>query len=286
MRYWLTLGLAMLTAKVAAQGLPGTDVWLARIEGGLPAAPVRISDGDGYNNQPHFSPEGKVIWYTREMPGAENPQTDIAAFDVASSATAMLTDSEESEYSPTPVPGGQAISVIRVEADQRQRLWSIDVDSGKAHVIFPDIEPVGYHAWFSPQDVAMFILGETFTLQTARLGKAGATLAASNIGRSLRVHPVSGEVLFVDKNPAPWRIAAWDPVTAGLRQVVALFPGSEDFTVDGDGNYWTGNGSKLYRFKPDDERWMLMADFSAQGVRHISRLAVHLQSGQIALVGE
>jgi hypothetical protein len=65
-----------------------------------------------------------------------------------------------------------------------------------------------------------------------------------------------------------------------------LFPGGEDFTVDVAGAYWTGNGSKLYKRSSTDSRWKLMADFSAHGITGISRLAVHLESGKIALVSE
>lgn len=281
----LLLTLAM-TANAVAQGLPGTDIWLADIENGLPAMPIRISDGGGYNNQPHFSADGQVIYYTREMPGDVAAQTDIAAFNVATSGTVMVTDTAESEYSPTPVPGREALSFIRVEADQRQRLWAVGLPDGGMELLFPAIEPVGYHAWFSERDVALFILGETFTLQTARLGADHATRVADHIGRSIRRHPQSGEVLFVDKGVEPWQIAALDPETGLTRRVMPLFPGSEDFTIDSSGDYWTGNRSKLYRRSAGDARWQLMADFSAFGIDNISRLAVHSGRGKIALVGD
>jgi hypothetical protein len=111
-------------------------------------------------------------------------------------------------------------------------------------------------------------------------------LVADNIGRSLRRHPVSGEILFVDKNSEPWEIAAYDPDTTITRLVMPLFPGSEDFTIDANGAYWTGNGSKLYRRTQVEDRWELVADFSNSGVGRISRLAINLKSGQIALVSD
>ena len=98
----------------------------------------------------------------------------------------LLTHTTESEYSPTPIPGGEALSVIQVEPDQKQRLWSINLLDGKMNVLFPDVEPVGYHVWFSDREVAMFILGDSFTLQTASLDSSGSRLVADNIGRSLR----------------------------------------------------------------------------------------------------
>ena len=153
--------LAMTTALSAlAQALPTTDIWLVKIENGTPGTTVKISDGSGYNNQPHFSHDGSVIYYTREMPGDTATQTDIAAFQVHTSATSMLTHTSESEYSPTPIPGREALSVIQADLEQKQLLCSIDLLNGEVKVLFPDIEPVGYHVWFSDAEVAMFILGQ------------------------------------------------------------------------------------------------------------------------------
>ena len=287
----IMLGVALFSmvfsGSTFAQALPATDLWLAKIENNLPGDPVKISQGDGYNNQPHFSENGSIIYYTREMPVDDaSAQTDIAAFDTSTSSTRMVNNTPESEYSPTPIPGRNALSVIQADLNQKQYLYAIDIVSGKMEQLLSDVEPVGYHAWISDQEVAMFILGDSFTLQTARLDTTGTSLVADNIGRSLRRHPVSGEILFVDKNIEPWEIAAYNPETTTIRSVMPLFPGCEDFTIDANGAYWTGNGSKLYRRSPVDKRWELVADFSSFGVGRISRLAINLQSGQIALVSD
>jgi len=287
----VTSSLVILTmtfvGNAFAQELPETDLWLTKIENGIPGNPVKISTGNGYNNQPHFSDDGSTIYFTREMPGGDaTTQTDIAAFCTKTSITTMVNQTPESEYSPTPVPGRSALSVIQVEPDQKQRLWAIDVTSGKMDLLLADAEPVGYHAWINNMEVAMFILGETFTLHTASLDKKDTRLVASNIGRSIRKHPMTNEVLFVDKNQEPWQVAALDSETNVARAVMPLFPGNEDFTIDKEGSYWTGNGSKLYKRSPGGKSWMLMADYKSLGVDHISRLAINLHSGQIAFVSD
>ena len=283
----LTLFAMTITGNAFAQALPATDLWLVKIENGVPGQPVKISEGNGYNNQPHFSENGSVIYYTREIPAEDsNAQTDIAAFDTATSTTRMVNNTPESEYSPTPIPGRDALSVIQADLKQKQYLYAIDIGSGEMELLLPDVEPVGYHAWVNDQELAMFILGDSFTLQTARLNTAGTTLIADNIGRTLRKHPETGEILFVDKNSEPWQIAAFNPETTDIRAVMPLFPASEDFTIDATGTYWTGNGSKLYRRTPTRQGWELMADYSESGIRRISRLAINLQSGQIALVSD
>lgn len=275
----------LFTTSVFAQALPKTDLWLAKVIDGIPVNPVKISPAGGYNNQPHFSGDGSLIFYTREQAGKDGiSQTDIAAFRPQTKSTNMLNKSPESEYSPTPIPGRQAVSVIKAELDQKQRLWAINVNNGNMELLLPDVEPVGYHTWINATDVAMFILGESFTLQLATLRQNGTRQVADNIGRSLRTHPQTNEVLFVDKNQEPWQIAAYDPETDVTRLLIPLFPGSEDFTIDKKGNYWTGNGSKLYKRSSMDKRWNLVVDFKGYGVNQISRLATHLDSGQIAFV--
>ena len=286
----IPLGLSLIAMAFSittfAQGLPATDLWLAKIENGIPTAPAKINQGSGYNNQPHFSDDGSVVYYTREMPGDTEAQTDIAAYDTNTSKTRMVNNTLESEYSPTPIPGRNALSVIQADLNQKQYLYSIDIASGEMELLLPDVEPVGYHVWVNDEEVAMFILGDSFTLQTARLGTPGTTQIADNIGRSLRLHPDSGEILFVDKKSEPWNIAAFNPETASTRIVMPLFPGNEDFTIDAQGTYWTGNRSKLYQRKPTDTRWQLVIDYSSAGVGKISRLAINLQSGQFALVSD
>ena len=50
--------------------------------------------------------------------------------------------------------------------------------------LFADVEPVGYHAWINDSEVAMFILGDSFTLQTARLDAKGSKLYKRSPGDS------------------------------------------------------------------------------------------------------
>ncbi len=279
--------LLLCAESVFSQSLPPTNIWLAPLSNGVPGQPTKINPTGGYNNQPHFSTDDTVIYYTREIPGEEGvSQTDIAVFHLATNTTSMLTQTTESEYSPTPIPGQNALSVVQVEADQKQRLWAISTDTGEMELILPHAEPVGYHAWLNDHEVAMFILGDSFTLHIGSIGVNESRKVADNIGRTLRKHSHHDGLLFVDKNTEPWQIATYVPATNNISSVMPLFPASEDFTLDGNGNYWTGNGSKLYRRGAGAGRWELMADFSANGVSNISRLAINSGNDKIALVSE
>ncbi|NNE04568.1 MAG: hypothetical protein HKN15_02470, partial [Xanthomonadales bacterium] len=259
---------AVLASSVAsAQSLPETHLWLLELGSANHSAPVRITSSTGYHNQPAFSPDGQALFYTCERTGG---QTDICRYDIAEQRIHEIHQSAESEYSPTPIPGQHALSVIRVEADARQRLWRIPLDGGKTTVLWPQVAPVGYHAWLDESTAMLFILGETFDLHLAETGTQGSRRIYSNIGRTLRKHPLTGAGLFVDKNQEPWAITSLDAQSGHTEVVIKLLPGVEDFEVDSSGRFWIGYGSKLYRSAPTGHGWLLEMDLSEWGVSGIT----------------
>ena len=119
-----------IRARLSAQAAPPpTDIFLAPLsmKDGVPVVgtPVNITHQPGYDNQPWFTPDSRSMLFTSAR---GETQTDIYRFDVASRATTRVTQTPESEYSATGMPGGQRFSVIRVEADMTQRLWSFAND--------------------------------------------------------------------------------------------------------------------------------------------------------------
>src|SRR5205085_5230181 len=110
----------------------------------------------GYGNQPSFLPDSRAILYTSRR---EDGQSDIYRYDIGSAATTGVTTTPESEYSATVMPGGRRFSVIRVEKDSTQRLWSFALDGSDPRIVVESLKPVGYHAWLDATTLAMFVLG-------------------------------------------------------------------------------------------------------------------------------
>ena len=76
--------------------------------------------------------------------------------------------SPESEYSATPMPGRNAISVIRVGT----RLNAAALERAPRRIarrasVLERIKPVGYHTWANDTLLALFVLGSPNTLQLA-----------------------------------------------------------------------------------------------------------------------
>ncbi len=274
----------LLSAPAPAGAQAGTDIWLAslaerggRLEVGVP---VNITRRPGYDNQPYFTADGAGLLFTRIAEG----QADIVRYDVAAATMAPVTRTPESEYSATPMPGGAAISVIRVEADSTQRLWRFPAEGSPA-VIFADIAPVGYHAWTDASTAVLFVLGQPATLQVADTRTGSARVVAQDIGRSIQSIPGRRTVSFVQRTASGMRVDELDPQTDGIRPLIAARPGGEFHAWTPGGVLLMGEGARLFAWAPGAADWTLVADFGDLGLR-LSRLAVSPSGDRIALVSD
>lgn len=267
---------------------PDTDIFLAGLiivsddSLGL-EAPLNITSRVGYDNQPQFTADGQAILYTSDRDG----QTDIFRYSLTGARTERVTDTPESEYSATPIPGSDAFSVIRVEADSAQRLWSFRADGSEPTLLFPEIAPVGYHAWSDESAAAMFVLGQPPTLQFASLGGRETRIIAESVGRSIHRIPGTDRISFVHKRgEGDWWITALDPGSGELQPLIATLPGAEDYAWLRDGRVLMGQGSVLYVARPGVTDWTAVEDLSLAGLGDITRLAVGGTRPHLAIVAQ
>ena len=130
----------------------------------------------------------------------DDGQSDIYRYDIATHETTRLTGEPESEYSATMMPGGRRFSVIRVERDSTQRLWSFALDGSDPRLVLRTIKPVGYQAWLDADHVAVYVLGQPATLQLVDVRTEHADTVARDIDRSLSPmgEGAGGAVSFVE----------------------------------------------------------------------------------------
>jgi len=246
--------------------------------------PNKITDWNGYNNQPFFLPDNKNLFYTSIR---EDKQADIFRYDVTRQVNERLTFDPESEFSPTLTPDGKFFSVIRVEADNTQRLWKFPLDKVAPVLVLKDIKPVGYHCWIDQNKVALFILGQPNTLQIVDVNTGRAEVVAQNIGRTLRLIPKQDKLSFVHKVSAQeWVIKAVDLKTRQISTVIKTLPGSEDYAWTPSGILLATREAKIYKWDPQkDSDWVQVADLSGAGLKTLTRLAVSPKSDWLAVVG-
>ena len=277
----------------ASQGAAGTDIHLIalsmRDSAVVVGAPVNITARPGYDNQPAFTPDGRSLLYTSIRADA---QADIHRYDLATRATTRITTTTESEYSATVMPGARRISVIRVEADSTQRLWSFLLDGTDPQLVLADIKPVGYHAWASDSVLALFVLGSPATLQVASARTGSARTVARGIGRSIHRIPGTAAISFVEKqSDSVWVIRRLDPATDAITTLVRTRPRAEDYAWAPDGSIYMADGNRLFRWKafPGStgavSEWKEVAAFADPALQRLSRLAVSPTGDWLAIVG-
>jgi Tol biopolymer transport system component len=264
----------------------GPDIWIAELtagEGDVIALgePRNLTDRPGYDNQPHFLPDGDLL-FTRQ----EGERTDIWRWRAADDRLEPVTRTDpESEYSPTPLPTGDGFSAVRVEADSTQRLWRFALDGSGATVLLPDVAPVGYHAWVSPDTVALFVLGEPATLQVAAVSGGAVEQKASDIGRSLQRVPGRHAFSYVQNEADGTRIRILDLAGDVTEEVATGIAGGDFHAWTPDRVLLQANGGRLLRWHPSMGHWMPVADLSERGLT-LSRLAVSPDGRWLAFVAE
>lgn len=270
---------------------PGTEVYLAPLERahngnqiGI-GEPQDITRRPGYDNQPAFMGDERAVYYTSVR---HDGQADIYRYDIAAHSTTRITATPESEYSATYMPAAR-FSVVRVEPDSTQRLWSFAINGTDPRLVIRSVKPVGYHAWLDPNHVAAYVLGTPATLQVVELPGEHVDTVARDIGRSLAtvgrgivsfVQPRAGggftlHEVQLDRSGRPH-----------VRSLVAL-PDSAEYVVWLNGGAaLTASGSTIYLLKPGTTTWTKVADFSDKRIHDITRLALSPNGHWLAFVAD
>jgi hypothetical protein len=244
---------------------------------------TRLTDRDGYDNQPHFLTDGEAVLYTSIDAAG---QADIHRIDLTTlRATRVTNSAPESEYSATPMPGGARFSAIRVEADSAQRLWSFRLDGTDARPVIEGLRPIGYHAWVDSTLVVVFVLGDPATLRLVDPARGEASTLARDIGRAIQRIPGRRAVSFVQREgDAPGRIMSYDVGTGAVAPLINELEGNEYHAWTPSGVLVSARGATLVQWTPGDESWRDVADLASYGIGAISRLAVSPRGGRMVVV--
>lgn len=279
---------------------PATEVYLAPLTTG--ATPgfgigpwINISNNAGYDNQPSFLPDSSGLLFSSNRDGK---QTDIYRYDSASKKLSQVTSTPESEYSPTVTPDRRTFSVIRVEADNTQRLWRFDLDGSNPRLVLENVKPVGYHAWIDDTHLALFVLGSgnaPATLQLADTTTGLATVAVTGIGRSILIRPGKGTVSYLATGETPRVFKELDPKTGATTTLIAPVEGSQDCAWLPDGRLLMARGTAISAWAPGSTTWSqffnpAIVDWVLEAVpppvANITRIAVSPDGKWLAFVAE
>lgn len=277
---------ASVFAEEETPSIPSTDITIVPIKAEGKLTKVDAGNAlnalhyDGYDNQPHFSVDGKQLYFTRML----DEQTDIFAYRFDDELLVNVTNSEDiSEYSPT-VYSSTSLSVIGVNPEGQQHLRLVSLDDGSQEVLNPAIEPVGYHAWLNPELAAVFVLGDVMTLQLFGLESEGtAEPLFDDIGRCLQT-VTENRVSFTQLVDGKHQVFTVDNHGNIQPTGIVLPEGVQDYVwLDTEG-VLVGQNSQLWYISSNDKKQI--ADLEAFGINNISRLALHTKKQKLAIVHE
>jgi len=272
-----------------AQKLPDCDIWIVDITTSSDGAvslsnPVNITERFGYDNQPSFTPDNKSLLYTSER----NGQTDIFKYDIGTKAHTQLTNTQESEYSPTLMPDGINISIVKVEKDSAQRMWKLPMIGGEQSLIMKDVDSIGYFSWINKDTVAMFILGTPPTLQITDIHSQKPIVIRKNIGRGMQMYNPNSCLFFVSYDSTNGDKAGIYVYCYGARSGMAYYHplvGANDLFCVSHIGIMMGEESIVYReFKDFSNPWVELSNLNNWGIRKISRIAISNDGKKAAIV--
>ncbi len=269
----------------AASGAPeGTDVWLLELlrEGNVLRAiePRNLTNRPGYDNQPFFTPLGELMFVQME-----DDRTDIWRWSPGTQSASRLTATPlQGEFSPTPIPGSKGgISYIRSPDDTSGRLWRMPREGAAAEIVFPDIGPVGYHAWLDNEHVALWLLQDPSVLQVVEIRTQEARTIATGVGRSPQSVPKRRAVSFTRGTTSGTWVELYD-LDLDRTEALALLPvGAEFHAWTPDGVLLSSSGSRVVAWL--DDSWQEVTDLAYLGLK-LTRLAVSRDGARLALVAE
>jgi hypothetical protein len=308
----LTAVLCYGTVSVMAQAHhSNTDIFLSDITIGKGTvklgAPVNITNRSGYDNQPSFTSDSKFILYVSHREGGfqGKMQTDIFRYSMREKLSAQVTRTPESEYSPAVMQNLRQISVVRVEEDSTQRLWSFDLRGENPQVVLPNIKRIGYYAWMDTSIVALYKLADSLLPATLHIAstKAGTSEQAfPNIGHCIQkipgLQPNAFFVSFIHKlSEQQWFINSMNAFTGRSVTLTEAVPGGEEHVWILDRTDKTNNalqvlmplGKKIYHRIPaqSGSTWREIADYSSvPKLKAITRIAASPDYTKVAFVAE
>ncbi|MCC6251347.1 MAG: hypothetical protein IT238_02655 [Bacteroidia bacterium] len=256
-------------------------------------ADIRIKDGavyfgqaqkignlKGYNNQPAFVNDSILLFSHAD--GAS--QSDIYQYRTKSRTFQNLTKSAMSEFSPKLLPNNDGFSVVAVEQDSTQRIWSYNLEGGNEKNIIPQFDSVGYYCWLGDTAIAAFVLTEPSTLQIYSIKNNQVRTLAHNIGRCLQVSSYNNLYFsFIDSYSTRWLCRIEHDGT--ITKLIEFLSGVEDFVVSNNNTIFCAqNGILFYTDLNFNQGWRMCANFESVGIKHISRLALNPSNKLIVFV--
>lgn len=245
---------------------------------------VNVTNRPLYDNQPFFTAGSATFLYSRD----DGQQTDIWEYDIESGTHSQVTETEKSEYSPTPSPDNQTISMV---FERNQSIWHLDRSAPDAPSWSLETagidEPVGYFARNYETGDILFWSRYGFSVALTHASKPGYHFISGHaLPATPHVIPGTNHFSFVHRqtNEEVW-IKAFDPETRAVRPLTRIVGTNANYTWAPDGSILQIEGTDIYRWQEGGDGWTEISDLSNHGIASANRIAVSPDGQRIAVVG-
>jgi Tol biopolymer transport system component len=240
-----------------------------------------ITNHKGYDNQPAFHPDEPSVFYSSFN---DDGRADIKSYNYKTGVTTSITTTSEREYSPTITPDKQFLSCIIQRDNNAQDLGKYPIKGGEPVMLINDLI-VGYHTWIDPEQLMIFVLGETNTLQLYNIRTKEHEVIEEKIGRSLHKIPGDDAISYVSKKTeAAWVIKKFEPQAKATADIFNTLPGSEDLCWTPDGKIIMSSDTKIYFIDPNHDKEWKIVTLQTPFTSKVSRLAVSKDGKKLAVV--
>ncbi|WP_196137635.1 PD40 domain-containing protein [Aliikangiella sp. G2MR2-5] len=293
--YSSTLLASHSNAKSSVALAPGTEVFLYEIKRDINSGKTmlslisNVSQAEGYDNQPSFSPDNQKLLYVSARDGK---QMDIYEYDIASKKTRQLTQTPENEFSPMLEANGKTFTAVREGGDPYQSVHrypypTSEQASRKSSWAVKSQTPIGYYAFAKDGKAvawarwanAIYIFEPDSPYATFAIGHAAPS-------KPLKI-PATDLFSFVHRqgNDELW-IKSIEPASRAITPIAPVLKSNIDYAWTPHKELISASDSQLYLYSGKEKNWNLWADLSSDKIFNISRLAISSDFQYIAVVAK
>ena len=245
----------------------------------------KISNNKGYNNQPIFVSNDKIL-FTSER----NFQNDIVQYDSSKKSLKYLTNTQTSEYSPIRYKKNK-VSAVSLDKKGEQYLRIYNIKNNTYNIPFTD-KIVGYYNYSKQIKnliISSVLENNELVLYTSNLKTKEHTYVDNNTGRSIHNIPKykfgQEKISYISKKDSIWNINYVDLSNYKTKTITTTLNNNEDICWFKDGSILTSHKNNLYIFNSKfSKNWKLLCSLEEYGITNISRIAINPDNDKLALV--
>lgn len=269
--------------------IPETDVWMVNLikkEGKYTfEKPLNITNRKGYDNQPSFTNDDKGIYFVSVK---DDKQSDVYVYQIKNKLITQITQTSESEYSPTLDPNKKNITCVVVLKDSSQQIFNYSVANIKNSVEvskeFTNTDSVGYFTWLNADTILYYKLTQPHSLRAWNIKTNKDVWICNNPTRAFKKIENTSQFIYGVKDSTSVTFRIYNP-TLKESKVYASYPSlNEDFIWHNEFGLIKSENSDLLNFDSETKKWNVLFSFSDFGIKKITRFLFDSKNKRLVFV--